>query len=111
MPELQAGDVISVEIVWALTERYWLWTLSLPAGTTVGEALARWRQLPPVDGLAPDALAIEWGRVAVFSRPATPSTRLHEHDRVELLRPLLIDPMQARRQRAEKSPIGRRRKT
>ena len=38
---------------------------------------------------------------AVFGVRATLETRLHEGDRVELLRELLADPKDARRRRAE----------
>jgi len=37
--------------------------------------------------------------LAVYGQTATLQTRLHEFDRVEILRPLLIDPMDARRGR------------
>jgi putative ubiquitin-RnfH superfamily antitoxin RatB of RatAB toxin-antitoxin module len=38
--------------------------------------------------------------LAVFGRAATPATRLHAGDRIEILRPLLADPKQRRRERA-----------
>jgi putative ubiquitin-RnfH superfamily antitoxin RatB of RatAB toxin-antitoxin module len=38
--------------------------------------------------------------LAVFGRAATPATVLHDGDRIELLRPLLADPKQRRRERA-----------
>ena len=40
-------------------------------------------------------------RLAVFGRAVTPETRLHDGDRIEILRPLLADPKTARRKRAE----------
>jgi putative ubiquitin-RnfH superfamily antitoxin RatB of RatAB toxin-antitoxin module len=55
-------------------------------------------------GDALDAAAIEQAGqaagVAVFGVQVSARTLLHEGDRVELLRPLLIDPKQARRRRA-----------
>lgn len=108
MPEAHAGSDLMIEIVWALPERYWLWTLSMPSGATVGDALARWRQLPASGQMAPADIHVESGRVAIFSRVALASTVLHDHDRIELLRPLAIDPMQGRRLRAERSRVGRR---
>ena len=44
----------------------------------------------------------EFVALAVFGLPATPATRLHEGDRIELLRGLRLDPMTARRRRAAK---------
>lgn len=50
----------------------------------------------------------EFVALAVFGQPATGATRLHDGDRVELLRPLQCDPMQARRRRAHARTGGRR---
>ena len=38
-------------------------------------------------------------RVGVWGRVCNPDTPLRERDRVEVYRPLLVDPMQARRER------------
>jgi putative ubiquitin-RnfH superfamily antitoxin RatB of RatAB toxin-antitoxin module len=64
--------------------------LQLPEGATVADALQ-------ASGLPCDGMA----GFAVFGVRADASTRLHDGDRVELLRPLLVDPKQARRRRAE----------
>jgi putative ubiquitin-RnfH superfamily antitoxin RatB of RatAB toxin-antitoxin module len=40
------------------------------------------------------------GLLAVFGRLVTPASALHEGDRIEVLRPLLADPKQRRRERA-----------
>ena len=39
---------------------------------------------------------------AIFGRRASRDTRLHDGDRIELLRPLLVDPKEARHRRAAK---------
>lgn len=59
-------------------------------GATVADAVA-------ASGLALDGVA----GYAVFGVRADAHTRLHEGDRVELLRPLRIDPKEARRRRAQ----------
>ena len=86
---------LRVEVVYALPERYWSVRLSLPDGATVADALALAAKEPGFSGttVAPAGLA-------VFSRPVTTDTRLRDGDRVEILRPLLADPKQARRERA-----------
>ena len=63
----------------------------VPEGTCVGDALRAtgWRCEPPFVGLA------------IFGQLADASTRLQDGDRVELLRPLQLDPKEARRRRAE----------
>ena len=45
--------------------------------------------------------------IGIFGEPVTPETRLADGDRVEVYRPLEVDPKEARRQRARK-PTSRR---
>lgn len=81
---------MKIQVVLPWPRRYTSVRLELPQGACVGDAL--------------DAAAIEQAGqaagVAVFGVQVTARTLLHEGDRVELLRPLLIDPKQARRRRA-----------
>ena len=65
--------------------------VEVPEGTCVGDALRAtgWRCEPPFVGMA------------IFGQLCDASTRLQEGDRVELLRPLQLDPKEARRRRAE----------
>ena len=72
-------------------------TVVLESGATVADALR-------ASGIE-HRLGIDAGRhgVAIFGRRASHETPLHDGDRVEILRPLTIDPMEARRLRARKS--------
>jgi putative ubiquitin-RnfH superfamily antitoxin RatB of RatAB toxin-antitoxin module len=87
------GATIAVEIVHALPERAWSVRHVLPAPATVGQALAL--GLPDAPGLVVDP-----SRLAVFGRAVGLDSPLHDGDRIEILRPLLVDPKQARRARA-----------
>ncbi len=82
---------MKVELVRAWPRRYERVELELPEGATVREAVdaAAW-------GDDPQAVAY-----AVFGQRTEGSAILREGDRVELLRPLLADPKDARRQRVE----------
>lgn len=82
-----------IELVRAWQGRFEATTVELPAGAVVGDALdaAGW------------ALGGEFDGLAVFGQAATRDSALHEGDRVELLRPLQLDPKQARRLRAERA--------
>ncbi|MBW8366649.1 MAG: RnfH family protein [Arenimonas sp.] len=84
-----------VQVVYALPERCWTVEVVLPEGARVADALA----LADLAGVLPQG-AVDPARLAVYGRTATLETRLHDRDRVEILRPLLADPKQARRQRA-----------
>lgn len=90
-------ETIEVEVIYAELERVWQFPMRLSINSTVADALALAQQNSDWPGIAvnPDLLA-------VFGQTATLQTRLHEFDRVEILRPLLIDPMDARRGRVAK---------
>jgi uncharacterized protein len=82
---------IRVEVIQAWPRRHEAVCVDLPEGATVAEAVT-------AAGLTPAAHA----GVAVHGDIATDDQRLQDGDRVELLRPLTIDPMEARRRRAGK---------
>ena len=88
---------IEVEVVQALPGSCNSLRLSLPGGSCVADALRLAREL----GFAP-AGEVDPSCLAVFGRAATMATPLHGGDRIELLRPLLADPKQRRRERAGK---------
>lgn len=82
-------EVIHVEIIRAWPRRHESRGLTLPVGTTVAEALAE----AAFEGEAPAGLA-------VFGEAVAPERVLVDGDRLELLRPLRLDPKEARRRRA-----------
>ncbi|PPV08394.1 hypothetical protein XBLMG947_0957 [Xanthomonas bromi] len=79
-----------IEVVLAWPDRYSSVQLELPNGATVAEAIAR-------SGLALEQTP---AAQAVHGLIARPEQVLRDGDRVELLRPLLLDPKEARRRRA-----------
>jgi putative ubiquitin-RnfH superfamily antitoxin RatB of RatAB toxin-antitoxin module len=85
--------MLEIEIVYALPDRAWTVRHVLPAPATVGQALQC--GLPDAPGLEVDP-----ARIAVFGRAVGLDSPLHDGDRIELLRPLLLDPKEARRRRA-----------
>lgn len=98
-PESGPGR-IRVEVVYATRERQVLVALDVEPGCTVQEAIARSgldREFPGMQ-VDPDALG-------VFGRKVPPDHVLSPGDRVEIYRPLVADPKEARRKRAEK-PAG-----
>jgi hypothetical protein len=105
------GGSLRVEVVFALRNRQELIALELEPGATVAQAIeesAIADAFPDCD-LATCQVGV-WGHVVDRSR------RLQDGDRVEIYRPLLIDPRTARRQRAAEdrarapSPHGKDRK-
>ncbi len=85
--------MIRVELVRAWRNRCEAATVELADVASVGDALAAsgW------------TVGEEFIGLAIFGVAATQSTALHDGDRVELLRGLLVDPRQARHLRAQRS--------
>ena len=88
---------IRVSVVYADPDAVFDVALALPAGATVADAISRsgiHEQRP--------AIAIRADRLGVFARKVAFDTPLRDGDRVEIYRPLRIDPKEARRRRARK---------
>ncbi|ATM94803.1 Uncharacterised protein family (UPF0125) [Yersinia frederiksenii] len=89
---------IRVEVVYALPERQYLRTVSLAAGSTVEDAINASGLLE----LRPD-IDLTKNKVGVYSRPVKLGDKVNDGDRVEIYRPLIADPKELRRQRAEQA--------
>lgn len=92
--------MIAVEVAYALPERQYLLALSVEANCTVLDAVRRSgivEQCPEID-LGAVTLGI-FGKV--IEQPAQHALR--DGDRIEIYRPLSIDPKAARRARANKT--------
>ncbi len=86
---------IGVTVVYAEPGRVFSAAVSLAAGATVAEAIA-------ASGLRqarPD-VRVDPARVGIFARKTALTTPLRDGDRVEVYRPLKLDPKDARRRRA-----------
>jgi len=76
------------------------WALQLPAGSTVGDALAASGMAAACPGWdAASATVGIWGRKASLDQP------LRTRDRIEVYRPLRVDPKLARRERFRKQGV------
>ncbi len=91
-------NTISVEVIYATLAQVWSVRVQLsPENPNVAAALALARLSPQWPSIEIDPHCL-----AVFGQPAQLNSVLHDGDRIEILRPLLIDPIDARRSRAEK---------
>ena len=89
---------IAVEVVYALTEKQYLQRVTLEEGATVEAAI----RASGILELRRD-IDLAKNKVGIYSRPVKLGDVLKEGDRVEIYRPLIADPKELRRQRAEKS--------
>ncbi|HET9189476.1 MAG TPA: RnfH family protein [Rudaea sp.] len=86
------AETIRVEVAYADPQRQVLLAVAVAAGSTVADAIAASGILAQLPGFVPAGIGI-------FGRLVEPDTLLRDGDRVELYRPLQIDPKQARRNR------------
>lgn len=89
---------IAVEVAYALPEKQYLHRVSLEEGATVEEAI----RCSGILELRSD-IDLAKNKVGIYSRPVKLGDTLHDGDRVEIYRPLIADPKELRRQRAEKA--------
>lgn len=98
------AERITVEVVYGLPELQVLKVLEVPAGTTARDAARR-------SGLAGQfpGLDVDQAPLGIFGKlEKDPDHRvLRAGERVEIYRPLLIDPKEARRLRAERARARR----
>lgn len=88
-------DEIVVEVCYAKPDSVFLRSLRVPAGADVKVAIERSGVLEA----APE-LDLASSRVGIFGKLKTLDTVLRGCDRIEIYRPLIADPKEARRRRA-----------
>ncbi len=93
---------VRVSVVYCGPQAVWTKEIDAGEGTTLGDAIEQSGVLVACPELDLAQLA-----VGVFSRPRALDELAHDGDRIEIYRPLLVDPKDARRHRAQ---LRRRRK-
>ena len=87
-----------VEIVFALPETQVQKRIEVPVGCTAGQAITIsgiLEQFPQID--------LHKNRIGVFGQLIRPENIVQHNDRIEIYRPLIIDPKDVRRIRAKRS--------
>lgn len=89
---------IVVEVAYALPQKQYLQRVTLEEGATVEQAIM-------ASGILTlrDDIDLTKNKVGIYSRPVKLQDVVQDGDRVEIYRPLIADPKELRRQRAEKS--------
>ena len=93
-------DNIQVEVAYALPEQQVILALNVEAGTTVEAAIklsGLLERYPEID--------LTQNKVGVFSKLSKLDAVLRDQDRVEIYRPLIADPKEVRRKRAEEGKV------
>jgi len=87
---------LAIEIVYALAHAQTVLRISVAPGTTVQDAVER-------SGIRPEGPFDPSASYGIFGRRVAPTQRLVDGDRIEIYRPLQVDPRLARRRRAKPS--------
>jgi len=95
-----SDEKISVEVVYALPAEQVLLKSEVPQGTTIAEAV----KLSGILGKFPE-IDLEKGKFGIFGKLSKIDTVLREKDRIEIYRPLIADPKEVRRKRAEEGKV------
>lgn len=90
-------DKYLVEVVYALPEEQVLIALDVEKGTTAEQAVK-------LSGLLEkySDIDLEKNKLGIFGKVVTSDQPLRHKDRVEIYRPLIADPKESRRKRADK---------
>jgi hypothetical protein len=94
---------INVEVIYALPEQQPLLRVQLAEGATVEDAI---RQSGVLDAF-PD-IDLARNKVGIFSKLVKLDETLRDKDRVEIYRPLIADPKEVRRKRAEEGKVTKK---
>lgn len=89
---------IQIEVVYGLAHKQKLLTLPVAAGTTVEQAIIESGILsifPEID--------LKSNKVGIWNRAVKLNQELADLDRIEIYRPLIADPKEVRKRRAEKA--------
>ena len=89
---------IQIEVVYGLAHKQKLLTLPVAEGTTVEQAIVESGILaifPEID--------LKSNKVGIWNRAVKLSQELADLDRIEIYRPLIADPKEVRKRRAEKA--------
>ena len=92
------SERLSVQVCYALATEQVLVDVELPAGATLMQAIEAsgvLQRYPQID--------LRTQKVGVFGKLKPLDTALADHDRVEIYRPLLVDPKVSRQRRVEKT--------
>ena len=90
------SERINVEVVYALPQEQTLLSLQVPQGSTLGEAV----RLSGILDKYPE-IDLAKNKLGIFGKLSKEDTPLRDMDRIEINRPLIADPKEVRRKRAE----------
>lgn len=95
---IEVNDMIQVEVVYGLPHKQKLMSLPVPKGCTVEQAILESGMMDLFT-----EIDLNVNKVGIWNRAVKLSDALHDLDRIEIYRPLIADPKEVRKRRAEKA--------
>ena len=95
-----SDEKINIELIYALPAKQTLLQIEVPKATTIGDAV----RLSGILDKHPE-IDLEKGKFGIFGKLSKVDTVLREKDRIEIYRPLIADPKEVRRKRAEEGKV------
>jgi len=96
--EAMVTDKITIEVVYGVPHKQKILTLSVDAGTSVEQAIVD----SGIAALFPE-IDLSINKVGIWNRAVKLTEVLDDLDRIEIYRPLIADPKDVRKRRAEKA--------
>ena len=93
------SNTIAIEVAYALPDKQRIIKLDVPEGTTVMQAVI----MSQMDSIFEDLTLSEDLKLGVWGKAVTADRALVAGERVEIYRPLLVDPKEVRRARAARA--------
>ena len=97
------SNTIAIEVAYALPDKQRIIKLDVPEGTTVMQAVV----MSQMDSIFEDLTLSEDLKLGVWGKAVTADRALVAGERVEIYRPLLVDPKEVRRARAARAKAAR----
>ncbi len=93
-------DLLHIEVVYGVPDKQKILAISVPQKTTIKEAII-------ASGIMTlfDDIDLTKNKVGIWNKVAKLDDILEEGDRIEIYRPLLADPKEVRKRRAEKAKL------
>jgi hypothetical protein len=94
------NKLLTIELLYALPHEQTLINVTLPLGSTVADAIK-------LSGITDKYREIDFAinKLGIFGKLSKQDVVLRDKDRVEIYRPLLADPKEIRRKRAEEGKV------
>jgi len=89
-------NLLTIELIYALPDEQTLLVIEVPEGTNVQEAIDKsgiLAKYPEID--------LDKTKVGIFSKVTKLDEKLRDGDRIEIYRPLIADPKEMRRKKAQ----------